>query len=271
MPNAGKLLGGALAVMAVGALMSSAEAAAAGAGTVSWVEGRVLLDGTAVGPGAPNVLAIEPGHVLRTEQGKAEVLLTPGVFVRLAENSSLKLINSSDSGTRVELLGGEALVEVLQMDKHARLDVIDRQGYTRLLDDGLYRFAATGPTVAVLEGKVRVEDDRRSAAFGKGKQLDLAGHGAMQPKKFDRDWKDDLYYWSDRRTRAAAHTSESMAENLLAFNPLPKYQAGWYWHPWYQSWAFIPEDGYRMSAFGYGFYAPTTMHSVAPVFADFRE
>jgi hypothetical protein len=40
--------------------------------------------------------------------------------------------------------------------------------------------------------------------------------------------------------------------------------------PWYKSWAFVPKRGYILTPFGYGLYAPRTPHSMAPVFADFR-
>ena len=32
---------------------------------------------------------------------------------------------------------------------------------------------------------------------------------------------------------------------------------GWYWNPWFDSWAFVPGAGYWGSPFGWGFYSPT--------------
>ena len=52
------------------------------------------------------------GGVLRTELGRAEVLLTPGVFLRVAENSSIRMLSNRLSDTRIELLRGSAIIEV---------------------------------------------------------------------------------------------------------------------------------------------------------------
>src|SRR6516164_7360452 len=45
---------------------------------------------------------IGEGLELRTEHGRAEVLLTPGVFLRVGENSSIRLLSNKLSDTRVE-------------------------------------------------------------------------------------------------------------------------------------------------------------------------
>ncbi len=54
---------------------------------------------------------IKENEVFRTTEGMAEVLLTPGVFLRLGENSSIRMISSKLTDTRVEVLNGSAMVE----------------------------------------------------------------------------------------------------------------------------------------------------------------
>src|SRR5579862_6075544 len=49
---------------------------------------------------------IAEGRELRTETGRAEVLLTPGVVLRVSENSSVRMLSDKLSDTRVELLTG---------------------------------------------------------------------------------------------------------------------------------------------------------------------
>ena len=239
------------------------------AGLISAIEGRVLLDNQPLGANIVDAPRVARGDVLGTENGRAELLLNPGAFLRLGGQSAVKLIASSPSRTRVELLRGEALLEVLQLGKQEALEIIDRQAYTRLLQNGLYVFRAEGPSVTVYDGKARVEDDRRAVSLGKGHSLILDTR-APRPQKFDLTRKDPLYDWSAARTRSLAHASESMVENLLAFARESAYDAGWYWNPWFQAWTFVPASGYRLSPFGYGFYSPATPHSVMPVFADFR-
>src|ERR1035441_2864301 len=45
---------------------------------------------------------IGEGVVLRTELGRAEVLLTPGVFLRIDENSSIRMVSNRLTDTRIE-------------------------------------------------------------------------------------------------------------------------------------------------------------------------
>lgn len=255
------------------AVIPGANAVPAPVGAISAVEGRVTVDGNLVPADARNAPHVAEGDVLGTENGRAELLLNPGVFVRLAENSAVKLVASSPDRTRLDLLRGEALLEVLQIGKEEVLEVVDQQAHARLLEEGLYVFHAQGPTLAVYQGKARVdriEDRRIHVSVGRYRELDL-GAVILQPKKFGVTATDALYSWSSGRTRTVAQTSESMAENLLALAPGSSYDSGWYWNPWFQAWAFIPGEGYRLSAFGYGFYAPTAVHSVMPVFADYRQ
>jgi hypothetical protein len=239
------------------------------AGEISVAEGRVTLDGHEIGAKVMGAPSVAPGQVLATGQGRAELLLNPGVFLRLAEESAVKLVSSRPDNTRAELLRGEALLEVLELGKRDHLEIINKEAYTHLLKPGLYVFHVEGPTVRVYQGKAQVEDDRRIASFSRGKQLTL-NTKSMEPQKFDLTENDGLYSWSAQRTRTMAQTSESMVGNLLAFARGEKYDAGWYWNPWFQAWAFVPAEGYRLSAFGYGFYAVDAPHSMMPVFADFH-
>src|SRR5579859_6703346 len=64
-------------------------------GTLNYVEGQASmgdqnLDAKSVG----NATMVD-GQVLETGNGKAEILLTPGVYLRLGSNSSVKMVNNS--------------------------------------------------------------------------------------------------------------------------------------------------------------------------------
>ena len=57
------------------------------------------------------------GQSLKTQAGKAEILLTPGVFLRLEDRSSVKMISPGLLDTEVVLEQGEATVEVAEIHK----------------------------------------------------------------------------------------------------------------------------------------------------------
>src|SRR5258705_1387202 len=75
-------------------------------GLIHYAEGRVLLDGKPVEVKITNFPEVKENMELRTEDGRAEVLLNPGVFLRLAENSAVRMVANKLSDTKVEFLSG---------------------------------------------------------------------------------------------------------------------------------------------------------------------
>jgi FecR protein len=104
---------------------------------------------------------MRPGQSLNTEAGKGEILLTPGVFLRLGDRSSAKMISPNLLDTEMALSQGEALVEVTEIHKENRLRIIKGGKTTDLLKTGLYDFDADRHQVRVFDGKAVVEDGRR--------------------------------------------------------------------------------------------------------------
>ena len=150
-----------------GVLLAIAVAAAQGTavrpGQVNYIEGQVALEGKALTPGALEGVEVATGQTLSTEKGKAEVLLTPGVFLRLGEQAAVKMTSQSVSDTRVELVKGDAILEVVQPGV-GRVLVVDGQARADVRKAGVYEFHANG-AVAVMAGKARVEaNDRRGRA-----------------------------------------------------------------------------------------------------------
>ena len=109
---AGVFLAAALSVPAWGTDPAQPKPHAARPGGLNYVEGQVSIDGEALGAGAIGYTELNPGQSLETGAGKAELLLTPGVFFRLGDNSSAVLISPSLTDTELRLDKGEATVEV---------------------------------------------------------------------------------------------------------------------------------------------------------------
>ncbi len=229
-------------------------------GTVNYAEGQVTLDGQSIGAKALGSTEVSPGHVLRTEQGKAEMLLTPGVFLRLGDNSAVKMISPSLTDTRVELVRGKALVEVAEIQKENHLAVADNGISTVLERTGIYAFQASPPSVAVYDGKVRVQEDDRTVDVGKGRELPLTADSQLKPQKFDRQDSGSLYAWSKLRSEYLAEANQSSVQTIVVGGPWwgwGWYGAGWFWNPWFDTFAWIPANGFFHSPFGYGFYSPS--------------
>ncbi|MBS1857686.1 MAG: FecR domain-containing protein [Acidobacteria bacterium] len=224
-------------------------------GTVNYAEGSVTLAGKSIGAPQIGNAEAEPGQVLSTAQGKAEMLLTPGVLLRLGDNSAVRMVSPSLTDTRVELLRGEALVEAADVERENHIDIIVNGVDTLIQKHGLYRFNAATPQLAVFDGKARVMEDDHSVEVGKARDVSLDATAKPKVGYFNRKKTDDLYAWSKLRSGYLADASEATVQNIIVGGP-DWYGLGWYWNPWFDSWAFVPGDGYLMDPFGFGFYSP---------------
>src|SRR6516225_5702236 len=79
-------------------------------GVLHLSEGAVFADNQPVNQKYGTFPDLKEKSVLRTEAGRAEVLLTPGVFLRVGENTEIKMIDNRLADTRVELVKGSAIV-----------------------------------------------------------------------------------------------------------------------------------------------------------------
>lgn len=123
-----------LAGFGLASMLTLAQAATpARPGALNYIEGEVSIDGQTVTSKDIGAAQLMQNQVLETGQGKAEVLLTPGVFLRLGDGGSLRMVSPGLSDTRVELLRGEALVEVAELFKENHIRVLEGTSSTTLL------------------------------------------------------------------------------------------------------------------------------------------
>jgi hypothetical protein len=238
-------------------------------GTVNYVEGRAFIDGQEVAQNQVGHLTLDTNQTLKTDQnGKAEVLLTPGVFLRLGNPSEIRMVTPSLTDTRVALTQGEAMVDVAQLFKDNNISILDNGASTRLLKNGLYRFDTNTPSVSVFDGKADVQNNDSHVELKKGKQAILTA-GKLKAEKFDRNQHDDLYAWSNLRSEYAAEASYATARNIVV-NNYGGWGTGWFWNPWYSSWAFVPSAGYFYDPFGWGFFSPGYLPYAPVYYAPFN-
>jgi len=244
-------------------LSVAAYGAIARPGTINYTEGQVTVDGRAIAAKQLGNAELNSGHMLETTRGKAEMLLTPGVFLRLGEESAVRMVSPSLTDTRVELLRGRAMLEVDLLERENHLQLRDRGANVRIEKKGIYAFDADRPEIAVYDGKAAVQVDDKSVEIGKGKELPL-DPPALKPQKFDRNQTDDLYAWSKLRSQYLAEANASSAQTVIAGNPGWWAGTGWYWNPWYSTWSFMPGSGYLYNPWGFGFYSPSYWGSYGP-------
>jgi hypothetical protein len=237
-------------------------------GTVNYVEGDVTAGTNALSASSIGATQLAAGETLSTKSGKAEVLLTPGVFFRVGDHSSMTMTSPSLSDTQVALNDGRAMVEVAEIHPANDISVSEDGASTRLMKTGLYGFDAERRQVRVFEGEAVVTEDGRSTKVKGGHEVDLSAEGRLAARRFDKAefTSDDLYRWSSLRSSYLAEANVDEAP-VYAGYPYwgPWFADGWYWDPWFGAYTFIPGDGIFYSPFGWGFYSPWLV-GYAPVY-----
>jgi hypothetical protein len=254
------------AALFAAAAWAAAEGAVARPGTINYFEGQATLAGSAIGATSIGKVEVGPNQELQTCQGKAEVLLTPGVLLRLGDNSAIRMLSPGLTDTRVELTRGEMLLEVADLQKENHLAVVDSGITSEVAKKGLYRFDADTPMAQVYDGKLKVYQNDGMTDVGKGKEVRLGSNADVKPQKFDRNEKDDLYRWSELRSKYLADANAASVQTLMVSGAPGWYGTGWYWNPWYSAWSFVPGTGLWASPFGYSFYSPRYWATSRPVY-----
>jgi hypothetical protein len=223
-------------------------------GTVNYVEGAVLLDGNPLARRDVGQATIEPGGVLSTETGKVEVLLTPGVFLRLDNNSAVKMVSPDLTKTQVELAKGRVAVEVDEIFPQNNIEIIDGGVSTQLLKQGFYEFNAGQPEAMVFKGKALVDEgDGKTEEIKEHHEVRLVPNAELKPTGFnERADEDELYNWSSLRSQ---YLSEANGEIAQQYAGDAGFSPGWYWNPWMWDYTFVGLDPY-WSPFGFGFFPP---------------
>ena len=261
---------------------SSALAAPAGPpapGTLNYVEGQATLNGQALDSKSVSSDVAKPGMVLSTGNGKVEMLLTPGVFLRLGENSTARVISSNLADTEVALDKGQASVEADYFSSDNHLIVDQGTASTAILKRGFYvlNVNANQPLVQVLDGKAKVSMNGKHEDVGKGEGVIVATSGKLKVRGYNQKATQDeaLVRWSRLRSEYEAQanyeTAQSFAGNYApsygyAYGPGYGYGPSWYGPGWYWDaglgfWSFLPGDGFLYSPFGWGFYSPAFLYS----------
>jgi len=125
-------------------------------GLIHYIEGDVNVDGTPVSDRLGNFSEIKKGGQMSTELGRAEVLLTPGIFLRASENTTVKMMENRLSDTRVELLSGEAMVESETPMKDNQVTILYKDYAVTVNKHGLYGFETNPAQLKVYSGEAQV-------------------------------------------------------------------------------------------------------------------
>ena len=248
-------------------------------GTLNYVEGQASMGDQNLDSKSVGSAELQNGEVLATGNGKAELLLTPGVYLRLGNNSSVKMISNGLTNTQVSLDQGQALLEVDQIYPQNDIRISQAGANTRVMKTGLYDFDAANREVRVFDGRadVFVGDHETTVKSGHevGLNADSDSGAKLKSHGFDKksvEQNDDLYRWSSLRSEYMSEANINTAQLFYAngwYGPgywgpglwgAGFWGPGWYWDPWFAGFTFIPGGGFFYNPFGWGFYSPAFVY-----------
>jgi hypothetical protein len=232
-------------------------------GALNFIQGEVSINGDPVWRANLKTTFLNAGDTLAVENGKAEVLLTPGVFLRVGEHAQVRMIKPSLIETQVEVVSGESMIEVDDIVPGSSLDVMDHGSVTTMLKPGLFRF--TEHNIAALDGKAEVAFGSKKLTLNKDKEVQI--DDTLHASKVDLNQPDDLFAWSNGRSQvnaAASYAGSTQAYNSGGYGYSSFASPGWYWASGFNSYMWLPGNGAFYSPFGWGFYGPGLV-AYAPV------
>jgi hypothetical protein len=185
-------------------------------GTINFQRGIVYVDDQLVFAtyGDRSPLQMKNGQRLRIANGRVELLLGSGVYLRMLGPSAIRMLETRLADTRVLVEDGSALIEVAEMNKDAKLRVICGESSTELKRDGSYRFDAPAEAMAgklrIFSGEATVVRDGVAVKGRTGLAVDLAA--GLQLSKFDLRDGDALQAWAARRSQRRIDNERRQAE-----------------------------------------------------------
>jgi len=231
-------------------------------GVIHYVEGQVTVDGAAIHPKSTEFPDVKADQVLATDDGRAEILLTPGVFLRLPENSSARMISNSLADTRIEIVSGSALIEVGQLLRNNAITIEAHGAEIALPKQGLYRIDTDPAMLRVYDGEARVTAGAGKIDVKRGREVALDAP-RLEARAFDTKSTDPFYRWSARRSEYVAEANVISARTASNSGYSSGFASGgygsWAFNPWFGMFTYLPASGIYWSPFGSRFYSPTVI------------
>lgn len=247
---------------------SAQQVVSARSGLIHYVEGQVELDGKQVEYKPALFPDMKDGSELKTHDGRVEVLLTPGVFLRVAENSTVRMVSNKLAATRVEFLSGSVLVESADSLKENSVTLSYKGADVRLRRDGLYRLDSEPSALKVYSGEALVETADQSVTVKDGKRLPFGGVFAAE--RFNSKAGDAFYRWTKRRAEYISTANISAAKSIYDSDSGWRSN-GWAWNPYYSMFTYVPYRGSYNSPYGYRYWSPVAVYQIyapRPVFQN---
>jgi hypothetical protein len=178
-------------------------------GVVNYFEGSVLLDNNPVEPKPGRFAEIKPGSEFRVEDGRAEILLTPGVYLRMGTGSAIRMVSNLLVDTKIELLDGPTIIDAAEPNPQTSVTMILGNYQVHVRKAGRYRMDTLPLELRVTDGEAEVTSEgEKPTVVESGHLLHLLSGVMMASYSMD----DDLDNWDQDRSEAIARGSKEISD-----------------------------------------------------------
>jgi hypothetical protein len=185
-------------------------------GLINYSEGDVLVNGQPLQRKFGTFTTLKEGSDLVTRSGRAEILLTPNTYLRVGEETGIRMVSADLGDTRLELLGGSAVLDSSTAPGKTPVTVVVRNSEVRFVAQGKFRLDSDPPQLRVFEGEAEVASNGQTVKVEPSQLLPL--DGASIVRKFTEGSDNLLDLWSDERHLLIASNltdAQSLSDPLL--------------------------------------------------------
>jgi hypothetical protein len=213
---------------------------------------------------------LQAGDVVRTgHDGRVEMLLNPGSYLRIGENSEFELSDNSLQNLELRLLRGTAIVEATGFDG-AELLINITTPHTRMaiVRKGLYRVSVVpgdATELIVRKGRVMLDGSHTKVNGGNKVVFSNISFSVAKLRDADKNNPDSLEVWSKDRAKTMAQanrgfTRREMSLAMASFNDSwgyfsPRFSGIWMFSSRYGCYTFLPFFGGWGSPYGSSYYS----------------
>jgi hypothetical protein len=199
------------------------------AGLVNLAEGDVRVNGKAVELSKNRFLEMDKGSKLETGDGRSEVLLTPGNFLRVDENSSFTLIDPNLEDVQLELHSGRALLEYGEFSDINQISVQFLGQKISFGQSGIFYLDADEKVFKVVVGEATVKVNGVLTKLKEGRMVTFNSANPTGANatiaKFDKEESTPFLRWS--YVRAASNMRANQTASLQARRSGALSEGGW--------------------------------------------
>lgn len=196
---------------------------------------------------------LEAGDSVRTaNDGRVEILLNPGSYLRLGGDSEVELSNNSLENLEVRLLRGTAIVEATGADD-IDLNINISTPHTKLaiVRQGLYRLNVVpenATELIVRKGRVILSDSHTKVKGGNKVVFNATNVSVAKLTKEEKKVEEDVDVWSKDRGKMLAKANSRINDqminsafaNFTDWDPFSRRLGLWFFNTHSRCYTFLP-------------------------------